>query len=235
MTTVQIGDLFERSITRPIPPVVYFHEQGAAELQREVEEYIITGGYNDPDPRATSEGIHELELCAPDPADARVVGCVTVSIAVATDVQPRVHIDSAEAAAQLRTFFTDERLAALGATPVQREALVAQYAGPWMYYFLRYDPSAVLARVRVPVLAMNGTLDKQVPSAENLPAIRSALAANRDVTIRELPGLNHFFQHARTGALTEYDTIAETFSPEAMGIVAEWIVTRFTRVRRGVR
>jgi hypothetical protein len=54
-----IGDYFERSVTRPIPPVVYFHEQGPAELQREVEEYIITGGYPQGDPRATSEGIHE--------------------------------------------------------------------------------------------------------------------------------------------------------------------------------
>jgi uncharacterized protein len=142
--------------------------------------------------------------------------------------------DSAAAAAQLRVFFTDDRLAALGATPAQREAFSTQYAGPWMRYFLRYDPSAVLSRVRVPVLALNGTLDKQVPSADNLPAIRAALAGNRDVTIRELPGLNHFFQHARTGALTEYDTIAETFSPEAMGIVGEWINARFgaTKARR---
>ena len=135
--------------------------------------------------------------------------------------------DSTAAATQLRVFFTDDRLAALGATPVQRDAFATQYAGPWMRYFLRYDPGAVLARVRVPVLALNGTLDKQVPSAENLPAIRAALRRNRDVTIRELPGLNHFFQHARTGALTEYDTIAETFSPEAMGIVGEWINGRF--------
>lgn len=57
--TMQIGDTFERDVRRPIPPVVYFHEQGAAELQREVEEYIITGGFIAPDPRATPDGIHE--------------------------------------------------------------------------------------------------------------------------------------------------------------------------------
>ena len=56
---MQISDTFERSVTRPIPPVVYFHEQGAAELQREVEEYIITGGYPANHPRASTEGIHE--------------------------------------------------------------------------------------------------------------------------------------------------------------------------------
>lgn len=54
-----IGDLFERDVTRAIPPVVYFHEQEPGELQREVEEYIITGGYPEKDPRATEGGIHE--------------------------------------------------------------------------------------------------------------------------------------------------------------------------------
>jgi hypothetical protein len=54
-----IGDIFERDVTRAIPPVVYFHEQEPGELQREVEEYIITGGYPPGDPRATEEGIHE--------------------------------------------------------------------------------------------------------------------------------------------------------------------------------
>ena len=44
MTPMLIGDLFERDVTRTIPPVVYFHEQEPAEPKREVEEDIITGG-----------------------------------------------------------------------------------------------------------------------------------------------------------------------------------------------
>jgi hypothetical protein len=54
-----ISDLFEREVTRPIPPVVYFHEQSPAKLKDEVEEYIITGGYDPGDPRAAEDGIHE--------------------------------------------------------------------------------------------------------------------------------------------------------------------------------
>lgn len=54
-----IGDLFEKDVTRTIPPVVYFHEQAPAELEREVGEYIITGGYPKGDPRHTPDGIHE--------------------------------------------------------------------------------------------------------------------------------------------------------------------------------
>jgi hypothetical protein len=56
---MQIGDLFEHDVTRDIPPVVYFHEQEPAELKREVGEYIITGGYQPGDHRATPDGIHE--------------------------------------------------------------------------------------------------------------------------------------------------------------------------------
>ncbi|HQP39569.1 MAG TPA: hypothetical protein PLI95_30505, partial [Polyangiaceae bacterium] len=54
-----IGDLFEKDVTRAIPPVVYFHEQQPEELKREVEEYIITGGFPKGDPRATEDGIHD--------------------------------------------------------------------------------------------------------------------------------------------------------------------------------
>jgi hypothetical protein len=39
----------------------------------------------------------------------------------------------------------------------------------------------------------------------------------------ELPGLNHLFQHATTGSPNEYATIPETFSPEALDIIAAWI------------
>ncbi len=56
---MQIGELFERDVTRAIPPVVYFHEQDPVELKREVDEYIITGGYGPKDPRRTPDGIHE--------------------------------------------------------------------------------------------------------------------------------------------------------------------------------
>jgi hypothetical protein len=58
---MKIHDLFLADVTRDIPPVVYFHEQGAEKLKAEVGEYIITGGYPDGDPRARrlKAGIHE--------------------------------------------------------------------------------------------------------------------------------------------------------------------------------
>ena len=99
-------------------------------------------------------------------------------------------------------------------------------SSPWFRYFLEYDPLPALKKVKCPVLALGGEKDLQVPAKENLPALRSALeeGGNRDVTATELPGLNHLFQHCNTGSPAEYGAIDETFSPEALTIIGDWIV-----------
>lgn len=96
---------------------------------------------------------------------------------------------------------------------------------PWMQFFLRYDPAPTLAKVRCPVLALNGSLDTQVVASQNLPAIDAALKAggNKDYSVVELPGLNHLFQSAKTGAPNEYITIEETMSPAALQATGDWV------------
>ncbi len=58
---MKIKEIFQSDVTRDIPPVIYFHEQKPEKLQAEVSEYIITGGYEETDPRRKriGEGIHE--------------------------------------------------------------------------------------------------------------------------------------------------------------------------------
>lgn len=101
---------------------------------------------------------------------------------------------------------------------------VAQTTSPWMLYFIRHDPAAVLTNVKCPVLALNGSNDLQVPK-ENLQAIKNALAkgGNKHVTTRELPGLNHLFQESKTGSPTEYGTIEQTMAPAVLQEVMNWI------------
>jgi fermentation-respiration switch protein FrsA (DUF1100 family) len=74
-------------------------------------------------------------------------------------------------------------------------------------------------------MAVNGDKDLQVPSKVNLPAIESALkkGGNIQFTTKEFPGLNHLFQECKTGALSEYSEIEQTFSPVVMDEVAKWI------------
>ncbi len=59
---MRIRELFQKDVTRPIAPVVYFHDDDPAKLRAEVSEYIVTGGYKPGDPRANRNpegGIHE--------------------------------------------------------------------------------------------------------------------------------------------------------------------------------
>src|SRR5690606_17775711 len=126
--------------------------------------------------------------------------------------------------------------AALGQQPAQgaeaeaREAAieqqVRQVVTPWFRYFIDYDPRPTLRRVKVPVLAVNGSLDLQVPSQANLAAIREALeqGGNRQLTTVEFPGLNHLFQTAQTGAPAEYAQIDETMAPAVMERIADWVL-----------
>lgn len=147
--------------------------------------------------------------------------------------------DPAKAAGTLKTMMdadlaamTDAEKASAGLTGTNTDVLIAsqieQLNSPWFRYFLSYDPLPALSRVRVPVLALNGTLDLQVPYRENLAAIEKALrdGGNDDVTIVALEGLNHLFQTARTGSPTEYASIEETMAPRALETISNWIVEK---------
>ena len=99
---------------------------------------------------------------------------------------------------------------------------------PWMRDFLRYDPAPMLSRVQCPVLAVQGSEDVQVPAAANLPIVEKALTlhGNKEVTVKEFPGLNHMLQHCQTCLPDEYGEIRETVSPEVLQFVGEWIIKR---------
>ena len=114
------------------------------------------------------------------------------------------------------------------AASANMKASIEMVNTPWFRYLLAFEPAAVLRQVRVPVLALNGSLDLQVDAKQNLPAIEKALkdGGNKDVTLQELPGLNHLFQTATTGSPTEYATIEETMSPTAMKMMSDWILAR---------
>jgi pimeloyl-ACP methyl ester carboxylesterase len=123
-----------------------------------------------------------------------------------------------------------------GASPAERlalgfgddtlEARLAAMATPAFRSFLTSDPGPILARVRCPVLALNGEHDVQVPAQENVGAIRAALAAggNQNVEVSVLPGLNHLFQTDATGSPLAYGRIEETFSPLALSRIGDWIL-----------
>ena len=101
-----------------------------------------------------------------------------------------------------------------------------QLTTPWFRTFLTLDPAAFLSKVRVPVLAMNGSKDLQVPADVDLSAIQSALttAGNTSYRTLKLEGLNHLFQHAGSGLPSEYGKLTETFAPEALSAITDFIL-----------
>ena len=126
---------------------------------------------------------------------------------------------------------SSEDRAAVGATDsTETEAFLAQtvdnLGSPWMRHFLAYDPAPALRALGVSALALFGGLDLQVAPDQNEGPMRAALAesASPRWDVETFPGLNHLFQTATTGAVSEYAEIEETMSPAVLDRVAAWIL-----------
>ena len=105
------------------------------------------------------------------------------------------------------------------------EQTVGQMASPWMYYFLKYDPTDAIVKTNCPALLLNGSKDLQVLASQNLPAYEKIIAEHgkTNLTLCEMPNLNHLFQHCETGSPTEYVEIEETISPEVLELVVGFV------------
>jgi pimeloyl-ACP methyl ester carboxylesterase len=97
----------------------------------------------------------------------------------------------------------------------------AAIASGWYRSFVAYDPGPALSALTVPLLAVYGEKDLQVPAELDAEALRR-LQPSADIVV--LPGLNHLMQTTTTGLPGEYGTIEETVSPVALTTVTDWVV-----------
>jgi len=102
------------------------------------------------------------------------------------------------------------------------QAAVAQSSTPYMRYFLKLAGADYLSKIHCPVMALNGTLDRQVDYKANLEALRKGLKV-KNSRIEAKEGLNHLFQHCQTGDMTEYQQIEETFSNDVINEMIVWV------------
>lgn len=113
---------------------------------------------------------------------------------------------------------------------VEKEELYAMienyYSNAYFKYFLHFKPQEYLSKIKIPVLAINGSKDMQVAAKKNSEGIRKALqkAGNKSYKVLEIENLNHLLQHATTGAISEYVQIEETISPEVLQLMSTWIL-----------
>ena len=98
---------------------------------------------------------------------------------------------------------------------------IKQFSMPYYQHILAVDVRPLLPQIKCPVLALNGKKDTQVNYQPNLEALDKGLTAKHQTVA--LDNLNHLFQHCTTGNLMEYQQIEETFAPEALQQIVEWI------------
>lgn len=104
---------------------------------------------------------------------------------------------------------------------------ISVFNGDWFRFFINYNPATDIEKITCPVLALIGEKDIQVLPEQNIPAIEEALikGENRKYMIKEIESVNHLFQTAYSGKVSEYGEIEETISPNVLTLISDWIGT----------
>ena len=153
-------------------------------------------------------GADEEQLAAIDSAYAMVLSVIEAGN------------DDGEA---LRTAVADLVLAQTGqeVDDATLDIFVDQFQSPIIQSYVTYDPTPFWQNVDVPTLAIFGSLDLQVNPEQSIPMIEDM---NDNITIVTIEGMNHIFQLAETGAVSEYGELEQTIMPELLETVTEWIL-----------
>ena len=104
--------------------------------------------------------------------------------------------------------------------------MVSQLLSPWWRYSISLDVISFYMDLDCPALLLFGGKDVQLNANTNMPLIEEAVNVNKknNINIQLIGGVNHLFQTAGTGSEYEYIQIEETFSPEVLKLLSEWIL-----------
>lgn len=94
---------------------------------------------------------------------------------------------------------------------------------PWFRHVIRIDPRPFIQKIQIPVYAIFGGKDVQVPAQPNRESLETHLKTKANSRIKIYPEMNHLFQKAESGSVTEYATIEETMNPAVLADLAQWI------------
>jgi dienelactone hydrolase len=99
----------------------------------------------------------------------------------------------------------------------------------WLRSSLDVDPAVDIARVRVPVLILQGSADVQVLPADLPRLVTAARTHNHDVTVRTFSGDNHLFD-ATAGAtqtpfaaVRQYLTVPAWIDARVLATIEQWL------------
>lgn len=110
----------------------------------------------------------------------------------------------------------------------QIQQIIKQFTAPIMHSYLEYNVASYWSQLKVPTLAIYGSLDTQVSAEQNVPVLKELTKDNPDITIVTIEGMNHIFQKAKTGSVTEYGDLEQTVMPELLDTITTWILEHET-------
>ena len=125
--------------------------------------------------------------------------------------------------------FPEQTQEAVGDVDAFVDAIVveqmATWQSPWFESFFKHDPRPSIAALQVPVIALFGELDTQVPAAANATAMSEAIneSSAPGYTIATIVSANHGFQEAVTGSMDEYARLKREFAPDFVEILTTWL------------
>ncbi|WP_291787821.1 alpha/beta fold hydrolase [Cecembia sp.] len=95
---------------------------------------------------------------------------------------------------------------------------------PWIYQFLKTNPEEFILAIQIPTFAAFGGKDVQVNAAQNGNRLLELYQDKKTLLdLKVYESLNHLFQTAATGAVSEYETIEETFHIQVLEDMVEFI------------
>jgi len=105
--------------------------------------------------------------------------------------------------------------------PKELLALYRPSVQPYLISWLRYDPAAEIAAVKVPVLVLHGTADLQVPPADAHLLARALPGARLEL----IEDMNHVLKRAATPAEQNraYTDPSTPVDPRAVELIAEFL------------
>jgi hypothetical protein len=110
------------------------------------------------------------------------------------------------------------------AIPQQMESL----RSAWFMSFVEFDPRPYVLALDVPVLALFGILDTQVPVDQNSTAMSEALDESNipGYSLASIWPANHLFQDAETGGMDEYSILKPEFTADFLDFLLDWLAER---------
>ena len=97
---------------------------------------------------------------------------------------------------------------------------------PWFRSLLIFDPAPVVAKVKQPILILQGSLDTQVlrHNGERLAELARKRKKSPPVQVETLEGINHLLVRAKTGTVAEYGELTDkTVAPAVADAVSEFL------------